>query len=94
MADEIPRLFTVDEAATALHCSRRRVFELLGNGTLARGMRYGSKTVVTFESVLAACNAEEPTPSIKRKRVRRSTRREAFNASLDDVAARARAGTL
>lgn len=58
----VSALLTVEEAAQALHCSRRRVFELLADGTLARGPKYGRRTVITAGSVEAALVASEPTP--------------------------------
>ena len=54
-------LLTVDEAAKELRCSRRRVFDLLADGTLTRGPRFGKQTVVTAESVAAAL---EPAPAL------------------------------
>ncbi|WP_426751574.1 hypothetical protein [Myxococcus sp. Y35] len=47
-------LLDVNEAAARLRCSTRRVFELLSDGTLVRGPKFGRKTVITAESVEAA----------------------------------------
>ncbi|MCP3137536.1 hypothetical protein [Pyxidicoccus xibeiensis] len=47
-------LLDVEQAASRLRCSRRRVFELLAAGTLVRGPKYGRRTVITAESVNAA----------------------------------------
>jgi excisionase family DNA binding protein len=55
----VSALLDVDEAAARLRCSRRRVFELLAAGTLARGPKYGRRTVITAESVEAALVASE-----------------------------------
>jgi excisionase family DNA binding protein len=67
-------LLTVDEAATRLRCSRRRVFELLADGTLQRGPKYGKQTVITAESVAAALAAppasENPAPPAKPRAAR------------------------
>jgi excisionase family DNA binding protein len=83
-----PKLLTVDEAAETLRCSRRRVFELLASGKLARGPCYGRKTVVLAESVFAACEAEyHPAPAAPRRRPARKT----FADAVDAVVARARA---
>lgn len=59
---------TVDEAAALLRCGRRRVFELIADGTLTKAPRYGRHTVVTTESVHAALEA--PVEDAPKKRVR------------------------
>lgn len=61
-------LLTIQESAARLHCSPRRVYELLASGLLARGPRYGKRTVVTEESVVAALVPVEVPLKRKRKR--------------------------
>lgn len=68
-----PALLDVDQVAERLRCSRRRVFELLQDGTLTRGPRFGRCTVVTLESVEAALAApaaptEQPAPQPRARR--------------------------
>lgn len=65
-------LLTIEEAAQALRCSRSRVFELLADGTLARGVRYGRRVVITAESVQAALEAPPPEAPRHRRRTRAS----------------------
>jgi hypothetical protein len=57
----VSELLDVEEAADWLRCSRRRVFQLIADGTLTKGPKYGRRTVVTTESVAAAL-APTPTP--------------------------------
>lgn len=45
---------TVDRAAELLQCSRRRVFQLLEEGTVRRAQSYGRKTLVITESIYQA----------------------------------------
>ncbi len=77
-------LLTVMEAATTLRCSRRRVFELLADGTLTRGVKFGRETVVVAESVFAALEVAYH-PVATRTRVRKPT--QSFSARLDALAA-------
>lgn len=79
--------FTVEEAAAKLRCSRRRIFELLADGTLIRGKRYGKRTVIVAESVSAALEVDPiPAPAPRRK----SRARPDLAAVMDAVKARAR----
>lgn len=73
-------LLDVDEAAARLRCSRRRVFELLADGTLARGPKYGRQTVITADSVEAALAPSEQAPAAPKRRTRPS---KSFKAELD-----------
>ncbi|WP_375765672.1 helix-turn-helix domain-containing protein [Archangium gephyra] len=84
-------LLDVDEAATRLRCSRRRVFELLADGTLARGPKYGRRTVITAESVADALVASEsaPCPAAEAAPKRRAPR--SLKAGLDALAEQQRA---
>lgn len=83
-------LLTVTEAAARLRCSRRKVFELIAQGILIRGARYGRSTVVTEESVEAALTATpaEPRVVIPKRRIRRAV---GGARSVDDWLARVRA---
>jgi excisionase family DNA binding protein len=85
-----PTLLTVEEAAQALRCSRRRVFELLADGTLARGPKYGRQTVITAGSVEAALLANEPAPPATEPTPKRRTPRS-LAADLKELAAESRA---
>ncbi|MCY1077406.1 hypothetical protein [Archangium lansingense] len=84
-------LLDVDESAARLRCSRRRVFELLADGTLTRGPKYGRRTVITAESVEAALVASEsaPCPVSEAAPKRRAPR--SFKAELDELTQRQRA---
>jgi excisionase family DNA binding protein len=84
-----PALLTVAEAAETLRCKRTRVFELIADGTLVRGAKYGRKTVVLAESVFAALEKTYDPPAKKRTRFRTN---RSFEAALDEVVARQRAG--
>ena len=89
-----PRILTVQDAASTLLCSRRRVFELLADGTLERGPKYGKKTTVVAESVFDALEkAYDPVPE-KRSRFRkpRTALSNAFDSFLTEARARPRAG--
>lgn len=83
-------LLDVDETATRLRCSRRQVFKLLTDGTLARGPKYGRRTVITAESVEAALVASElaPCPVAEAAPKRRAPR--SLKADLDALAAKQR----
>jgi excisionase family DNA binding protein len=84
------RLLTVAEAAALLRCSRSRVYELLKDGTLVRGPKFGRHTVIPESSVKAALlPVEQPVPLPAKPRRRRS--RSNFNEEIDAVIARARA---
>lgn len=83
-------LLTVDEAAETLRCSRSRVFELLANGTLARGARYGRRTVILAESVFAALEADYHPPAPPPKPRRRVSKAD-FDQAVDAVVAQSRA---
>lgn len=66
---------TVEEAAELLHCGRSRVFELLADGRLQRGPKFGRQTVITRESVEALARGEETEkPKRRRQRVSRSAK--------------------
>lgn len=75
-------LLDVDEAAARLHCSRRRVFQLLADGTLVRGPCYGKRTVITLESVEAAL--APPAPATGRPAAAPRAPR-GLSAQLDDL---------
>jgi len=87
----VSTLLDVDEAATRLRCSRRRVFELLADGTLARGPKYGRRTVITAESVAAALVASEPAPCPAAEAAPKRRAPRSFRADLDTLAAQQRA---
>ncbi len=57
----------VDEAAQLLGCSRRRVFQLLADGTLDRAPRYGRALRIDRESVERALQEPAPKPGRKRR---------------------------
>ncbi len=80
-------LLAIDEAAAHLRCSRRRVFELLADGTLTRGPKYGKRTVVTAESVEAALQPTVTEPQAPQRRTRSS---KSFKAELDAMLERRR----
>lgn len=84
-------LLDVDEAAARLRCSRRRVFELLTDGTLVRGPKYGRRTVITTESVEAALVASEPAPCPVAEAAPRPRAPRSFKAGLDELAEQQRA---
>lgn len=71
------QLLTIEEAATELHCSRRRVFQLLESGQLQRGVRLGKRGRVTRESVdalvaplpLPRPPKPDPKPRFARERI-------------------------
>jgi hypothetical protein len=87
----IATLPTVDETADLLRCSRRRVFELIAEGTLVRGPRYGRRTVVTLESIEAALAVGTDARGGKRCAVRRRVRTaKSLKADLDALAAQQR----
>lgn len=50
-------LVTIERACELLHCRRTRLFELIAEGRLARGPRFGKKTTLTRESVLRCIEA-------------------------------------
>jgi excisionase family DNA binding protein len=81
-----PSLLTVAEAAATLRCKRTKVFELLANGTLVRGAKYGRQTVILAESVFAALEKAYDPPAPRRRQSRR-----AVSESLDAMLAKARA---
>lgn len=64
---------TVDRAAELMHCSRRRVFELLELGTLRRAKSYGRQTLVVTESVYEALQVDPVAVVPLRPRGRRAT---------------------
>jgi hypothetical protein len=69
---EPPQLMTAAEAMATLRCGKTRLFELLADGTIQRGARYGRHLVILAESVYAACEAEyHPPEAPKRRRGRR-----------------------
>ena len=80
---EIPKLLTLPEVEALLHCKRRRIFDLLKDGTLIRGPRFGRHTVIRAESVYAAleANYDPPVPA-KRKQYTKTSMNEAFDAVL------------
>lgn len=53
---------TVADAAAQLHCSRRRVFQLLADGALRR-VRVGRLTLVGTESITALLAPPAPRPT-------------------------------
>jgi excisionase family DNA binding protein len=58
-------VLSVDATAAKLGCSRRRVFQLLADGTLERAPRYGREIRIFEASVDRALT---PTPTKSRKR--------------------------
>lgn len=83
-------LLDVDEAAARLRCSRRRVFELIADGTLVKGPKYGRRTVVTAASVALALEpAPERVPTVPESPKARTPR--TFVAELAEVNERQRA---
>ena len=84
-------LLDVDETTALLRCSRRTVFKLLANRTLARGPKYGRRTVITAESVEAALVASEaaPCPVAKATPKRRTPR--SLKTDLAELAEQQRA---
>jgi hypothetical protein len=76
-----PLLLPVDEVARMLFCSRRRVFELLADGTLLRGAKFGKQTTILAESVFQAMEKAYDPPAPKVKRVRAP--RLAFSQAVD-----------
>lgn len=87
--DDLPDLPTVEEAGQVLRCCRAKVFRLILAGVLVRGPRYGKRSTVTRESVLAALEAAPVEHSAPKKRIRRA--RGSFSARIDEVGANARA---
>lgn len=85
-------LITVERAGELLLCSRSRVFELIGEGRLARGPKFGRHTVVTLESVLALAEAA-PGPTRRAPRQRTSSSSAQFDAELRAAVRRARPGS-
>jgi hypothetical protein len=73
-------LITVERAAEILLCSRSRIFELIGVGTLTRGPKFGKHTVVMLESVLGAAEGSEA----KKPRAPRLSRRQQKNAQFEE----------
>lgn len=63
-------VLTIPEVCARLGCKRRRVFELLADGTLERAPRYGRELRIYAASVDRAL---APTPATKRA-ARRVTR--------------------
>lgn len=84
-AGALSALLTVKEAAVTLRCSPRRVFELLADGTLTRGVKFGRETVVVAESVFAALEAEYHPPAPPRVRTPKPA--QSFTARMDAFAA-------
>lgn len=66
---------TIEQAGEILGCSRRRVFQLLADGTLERAPRFGRQLRIYRASVDRAL-----APPVKRPRHRR-----AAGWSIDDV---------
>jgi excisionase family DNA binding protein len=87
----VSSLLTADEAASRLRCSRRRVFELLAAGTLARGPKYGRRTVITAESVEAALAPCEPAPRPVAEATPKRRAPRSLKADLEALAAQQRA---
>lgn len=83
-------LLTVEEVARMLFCSKRRVFELLADGTLVRAKKFGRKTVIVADSVYAALEAAQPA-DVPRPR-RRLRGRAALALELDQALEQMRAG--
>ena len=68
----IPRdVLSVEQVAEILGCKRRRVFQLLADGTLEKAPRFGRSIRVFADSV---ARAQNPTPAARRQ-ARRSVRR-------------------
>lgn len=59
---------TIERACELLHCRRSRVFELLADGLLVRGPRYGRTTTIVTETVLAALEVGTGVSDRKRRR--------------------------
>ncbi|WNG37880.1 helix-turn-helix domain-containing protein [Archangium violaceum] len=83
-------LLDVDEAAARLRCSRRRVFELIADGTLTRGPKYGRRTVITAESVAAALEPE-PVLVLTANKPSKPRAPRSLQADLEALAAKQRA---
>lgn len=80
MAD--PVLLTVYEAADVLRCSPKRVRQLVADGTLVRGPKFGKKATVDAGSVYAACQLSY-SPKAPRKRRARVQSRADFDAAIE-----------
>lgn len=65
MSNAHPPVYSVDQAAELLGCSRRRVFQLLADGTLERAPRYGRQIRIQADTVLQAL--ARPAPPKQRK---------------------------
>lgn len=60
---------TVERACELLHCGRTRLFELIGEGKLERGPKFGRATTVRTDSVLALLDVPPPSrPAARRGR--------------------------
>lgn len=64
---------TVDRAGELMHCSRRKVFELLERGTLRRAKSFGRQTLVVTASIYEALEVEPVAVIPSRPRSRRET---------------------
>lgn len=71
-------VLSVEEVASRLGCSRRRVFQLLANGTLERAPRYGKQIRIYEDTVIAA--QARPT-SEQRKAAKRMPLAPVFDRS-------------
>ncbi|QSQ10776.1 hypothetical protein [Myxococcus landrumensis] len=59
---------TVERAAELLQCKRTRVFELLAEGRLKRAPKFGKKTTVILESVLACFDTSEKSAVLRQRK--------------------------
>lgn len=85
---------TIEEAAEALHCSRRRVFELLADGILTRTRSFGRKTLIAVESVQRALEVTPARPERKRRRSPTGFAADAGAAILEGLRPAGRPGQL
>lgn len=74
MSDLLDALVSIEIVMAALGCSRSRVYELLADGTLDRGPKFGRRTLITAASVRSAIHSGPvgPAPTKSRRRVRRA----------------------
>lgn len=68
-----PVMLSVEDTATRLGCSRRRVFGLLREGRLLRAERLGKETQVTIASIELLERAVTGAPEPRRRVIRHRT---------------------
>lgn len=64
---------TVDRAAELLKCSRRRVFQLLADGTVRKAQSFGRQTLVITESIYEALQVDPVAIIALKPRGRKAT---------------------